>query len=63
MHVNYYARSHIEIKCVLIMVDLWNRADHHIFALWFLLLSFFFPHLISAITEWMSAILLHMVWT
>jgi len=26
----------------LIMVALWNRADHYIFALWFLLLSFFF---------------------
>jgi len=24
------------------MVALWNRADHCIFALWFLLLSFFF---------------------
>jgi len=24
------------------MVALWNRADHYIFALWFLLLSFFF---------------------
>ena len=29
---------------ILVMVALWNRADHHIFALWFLLLlsSFFF---------------------
>jgi len=26
----------------LIMVALWNRTDHYIFALWFLLLSFFF---------------------
>jgi len=25
----------------LIMVAVWNRADHYIFALWFLLLSFF----------------------
>jgi len=39
----------------------WNRADHYIFILWFLLLSFF-PHLISAVTDWMSAILPHMVW-
>ena len=51
------------------MVALWNRADHYIFALWFLLLlsssSFFFflffPHLISAIADWISAILPHMV--
>ena len=34
---------------LLIMVALWNRADHYIFVLWFLsfffYLSFFFPHL------------------
>jgi len=46
------------------MVALWNRADHYIFMLWFvlllLLLSFFlfFPRLISAAADWMSAILL-----
>ena len=39
-----------------IMVALWNRADHYIFMLWFLL-SFFFPHLISAVADWMSTIL------
>jgi len=33
---------------ILIMVALWNRADHYIFALWFLLSFFFFPRLISA---------------
>jgi len=39
-----------------------NRADHYIFALWFLLSSsFFFPHLISAVADWMSAILPQMV--
>jgi len=49
-------------------------ADADIFALWFLLLlrllprllllllSFFFPRLISAVADWMYAILLHMVW-
>jgi len=42
------------------MVALWNRADHYIFALWFL--SFFFPRLISAVGDWMSTILPHMVW-
>jgi len=44
------------------MVALWNRADHYIFILWFLLLSNFFPRLISAVADWMSAILPHMVW-
>ena len=39
------------------MVALWNRADHYIFILWFLLLLLFFPRLILAIAEWMSAIL------
>jgi len=47
---------------VLFMVALWNRADHYIFALWFfLLLHSFFPRLISAVADWMAAILLHMV--
>jgi len=51
------------VQCVVqfIMVALWNRADHYIFALWFLLLSFF-PRLTSAVSDWMSAILPHMVW-
>jgi len=34
----------------------------YIFILWFLLLSFFFPLLISAAGDWMSTILPHMVW-
>jgi len=46
----------------LFMVALWNRADHYIFILWFLLSSIFFPCLISAVAEWMSTIHLHMVW-
>jgi len=51
------------ISCLIrsfIMVALCNRADHYIFALWFL--SSFFPHLISAVGDWMSTILPHMVW-
>jgi len=42
-----------------------NRAGHYIFALWFFLSFFFFlffPRLISAVADWMSTILLHMVW-
>ena len=52
-------------KAKLFMVALCNRADHYIFMLWFvllLLLLSFFPHLISAAADWMSAILPHMVW-
>jgi len=49
-----------------IMAALWYRAGHYIFALWFLsssfYLSLFFPRLISAVAEWMSAILPRMVW-
>ena len=49
---------------LLVMVALWNRADHYVFMLWFvLLLSFFSPRLISAAADWMSAILPHMVWS
>ena len=43
------------------MVALCNRADHYIFILWFL--SSFFPRLISAVGDWMSTILWHMVWS
>ena len=48
----------------LIIVALWNRADHYIFILSFVLVlsSFFFPRLISAAADWMSAILPYMVW-
>ena len=48
-------------KSDFIMATLWNRAGHYNFALWFL--SFFaFPRLFSAVGDWMSTILLHMVW-
>jgi len=41
------------------MVAVCNRAGHYIFALWFLLSSFFlvFPRLTLAVTDWMSTIL------
>jgi len=49
--------------CLFFMVALCNRADHYIFALWFLSFFFlFFPRLISAVGDWMSTILPHMVW-
>ena len=44
------------------MAALSNTAGHYIFVLWFLLSSFFFPRLFSAVTDWMSTILPHMVW-
>jgi len=38
-------QRHIQTVCLysafFVLVALWNRADHYIFALWFLLLSFF----------------------
>jgi len=51
-------------SAAVIMVALWNRADHYIFILWFLsiYLLFFFPRLISAAAHSMSTILPHMVW-
>jgi len=50
-----------------VMVALCNRADHYIFILFlsfffFFLLLLFFPRLISAVGDWMFAILWHMVW-
>ena len=50
----------INILIIVIMVALCNRADHYIFILFLLL--FLFPRLISAVRDWMSAILPHMVW-
>ena len=44
-----------------IMVALWNRADHYILPCGYFFLSSFFPRLISAVADWMSAILPHMV--
>jgi len=45
---------------------LWPRcvadADICIFGLWFLLSIFLFPRLFSAVADWMSTILPHMVW-
>jgi len=52
--------AHFTVLRFIFMVALWNRTDHYIFARWFLLS--FFPCLISAIADWMSAILPHMVW-
>ena len=48
----------------LIMATLRSRCGHYIFALWFLCSIFlsFFPRLISAVGDWMSTILPHMVW-
>jgi len=40
---NFRKQLHLQLHTGLFMVALWNRADHYIFALWFLLLlsSFF----------------------
>jgi len=40
----YYGQTvvHLSNCWALVMVALWNRADHYIFTLWFLLSSFFF---------------------
>ena len=46
---------------VLVMVALSNRADHYIFIL-FLSSFFFFLAKISAVGDWMSTILPHIVW-
>jgi len=51
----------ITMVCSFFMAGLWYRAGHYIFIL-FLLLSSFFPRLISAFGDWMFTILRHMVW-
>ena len=51
----------VVVVVVVVMAALCNRAGHYIFALWFLL-SILFPHLISAVADWMSTVLPQMVW-
>ena len=65
-----YYRQNVSALRYLFMVALWNRSPYgigqtiYIFMLWFVLSSSssFFPRLISAAADWMSAILPHMVW-
>jgi len=56
--------SFVSVSCLewVFMAVLWNRAGHYSFALWFISSSSSFPRLISAAADWMSTILLHMVW-
>jgi len=68
VHVNYSDVCMLYCFCLqfsvyelFIMVALCNRADHYILPCGFYLLSFF-PRLISAVGDWMSTILPHMVW-
>ena len=47
----------------IVMAALYVIGGHYIFVVGFLLSSFFFfPRLISAVADWMSTILRHMVW-
>ena len=57
----FYFFAYFEWCFGLFMAALWNRADHYIFALWFLSI-FFIPCLISVAADWMSTILRHMMW-
>ena len=54
--------GHFEVPCdcQFVMAALCNRAGHYIFTLWFV--KSFFPRLMSVVIDWMSTILLHMVW-
>jgi len=45
-----------------VMAALHSRCGHYIFLLWFFFLSIFFPHVISAVADWMFTILPRMVW-
>ena len=47
--------GHVTHRNVVFMAALRSRCGHYIFALWFLLLSFYlFPRLVSAVADWMS---------
>jgi len=47
---------------IFVMATLRSRCGHYIFVPFLLSIFFFFPRLISAIADWMSTILPHMVW-
>jgi len=49
------------LYAALVIAALSNRAGHYIFAV-VSFFFFFFPRLISAVKDWMSTILPHMVW-
>jgi len=51
---------YILVVLFIFMAALCNRAGHYTFALWFLSSSFFL-RLISAVGDWMSTILPHMM--
>ena len=58
-------RLGIDPHSSLVMVNLWNRTDHYIFMLLFvllLLLSSFFSSPNLSAKDWMSAVLPHMLW-
>ena len=56
-------RMFVLALCLVIMAAQRSRCGHYIFALWFLSSIFFFiSRLISAFADWMSTILLHIVW-
>jgi len=62
-----YGSRQTDTDIGIVMVALCNRADHYIFILFLplplpLLLFLLFPRLISAVGDWMSPILPHMVW-
>jgi len=45
------------------MAALRNRCEHYIFVLFLSFFLLFFHRLISAVAEWMSTILRHMMWS
>jgi len=54
--------SNVSVRKGFIMAALHNRCRHYIFVLHLSSSSWFFPCLISAVGDWMSTILPHMVW-
>jgi len=57
--ITEYAVTEMALSWLLIMAALRSRCGHYIFVLFLLL---FFPRLVSAVGDWMSATLPHMVW-
>ena len=58
-----FVTSLASLASLLFMAALRSRCGHYIFSLLFLLLlSIFFPRLISAVADLMSTIFPHMVW-
>ena len=62
LHTHFTVLLLHQLFCCAWVCSLWPPIGHYILQLWFLSSFFFFPRLFSAVGDWMSTILPHMMW-